>query len=178
VNCSVAGPHRGQSERLENAFQGSGKRYFAGGDAVPPACRASLLDASRDRYLKASEPLRLIAATWPCAAGPLGCFGRAVPDVDIAVGDANGDLASLGAEGEMIVRSVANMIGYWKDQGATEQALKGVGCTRGTSSLTSPTASSDFGAARRRWLAAVAQTFHFRRSRPCSTSTPASGKPE
>jgi acyl-CoA synthetase (AMP-forming)/AMP-acid ligase II len=35
----------------------------------------------------------------------------------------NGDLVSFGTEGEMIVRSPANMIGYWNDLAATEGAL-------------------------------------------------------
>jgi long-subunit acyl-CoA synthetase (AMP-forming) len=53
----------------------------------------------------------------------IGSFGRTAPGVEVAVIDANGDPVSFGSEGEMIVRSPANMIGYWNDPTATTGAL-------------------------------------------------------
>ena len=65
----------------------------------------------------------LIAANWGCGAEPIGSFGRAAPGVEVAVIDANGRLVSFDTEGEMIVRSPANMMGYWNDPIGTAGAL-------------------------------------------------------
>ena len=65
----------------------------------------------------------VIAANWSCGARQVGSFGRVAPGVDVAVIDASGEPVSFGTEGEMIVRSPANTIGYWNDPIATAGAL-------------------------------------------------------
>jgi long-subunit acyl-CoA synthetase (AMP-forming) len=64
-----------------------------------------------------------IAANWSPEANPVGSCGRAAPGLEVALIDANGDPIPSGAEGEMIVRSAANMVGYWNDPVATATAL-------------------------------------------------------
>jgi acyl-coenzyme A synthetase/AMP-(fatty) acid ligase len=44
-----------------------------------------------------------------------GSFGRPAPGVEVAVVDRRAAPVPAGTEGEMIVRSGANMIGYWND---------------------------------------------------------------
>jgi long-chain acyl-CoA synthetase len=73
----------------------------------------------------------VIAANWGCEAKQIGSSGRAAPGVDVAVIDANGDPVSFGSEGEMIVHSPANMIGYWNDPIATAGALVNGWCHTG-----------------------------------------------
>jgi acyl-CoA synthetase (AMP-forming)/AMP-acid ligase II len=65
----------------------------------------------------------VIATNWACGTNRHGSFGRAAPEVDVAIIDTNGDAAPPGTEGEMVVRSPANMIGYWNDPIATAGAL-------------------------------------------------------
>jgi long-chain acyl-CoA synthetase len=100
-------------------------RYLAGGDAVPPALQADFLrrfGRPLHEIFGATET-GLVAANWTGEANRVGSFGRPAPGVDIAVIDPKGAPVRLGAEGEMIVRSAANMIGYWNDAAATAAAL-------------------------------------------------------
>jgi long-chain acyl-CoA synthetase len=99
--------------------------WLAAGDTIPSALQ-------NDFTRRVGHPLHeifgatetgLIAANWDCGAKQIGSFGRAAAGVDVAVIDGNGDCVSFGNEGEMIVRSPANMIGYWNDPVATAGAL-------------------------------------------------------
>jgi long-chain acyl-CoA synthetase len=104
----------------------SGKRYLAGGDAVPPALQGEFARCfGRPLHeIFGTTETGPIAANWSSAASCIGSFGCAVPGVDIKVVDANGKPVSPGAIGEMIVRSPANMTGYWNDQDTTTTALR------------------------------------------------------
>ena len=99
--------------------------WLSSGDTIPSALQS---DFSRHAGLPLHEifgatETGLIAANWACEAKRIGSFGRAAPGVAVGVIDANGDPVSFGTEGEMIVRSPANMIGYWNDPVATAGAL-------------------------------------------------------
>jgi len=99
--------------------------WLASGDAIPAALQRNF---SRQIGLPLHEifgatETGVIAANWGCETKQIGSFGRAAPGVSVAVIDANGDPVSFGTEGEMVVRSPANMIGYWNDPIATTGAL-------------------------------------------------------
>lgn len=49
--------------------------------------------------------------------------GLAMPGVEIKIIDDEGKAAPPGAVGEIVVRSTANMAGYWKNEGATREAI-------------------------------------------------------
>ena len=105
---------------------GSARRYLAGGDAVPPALQSEFARCfGRPLHeVFGTTETGPIAANWSSAANCIGSFGCAVPGVDIKVADANGKPVPPGAMGEMIVRSPANMAGYWNDQDMTKTALR------------------------------------------------------
>jgi long-chain acyl-CoA synthetase len=99
--------------------------WLASGDTIPSALQNNFcrhVGLPLHEIFGATET-GLIAANWVCGAKLIGSFGRAAPGVDVAVIDVNGDPVSFGTEGEMIVRSPANMIGYWNDPIATAGAL-------------------------------------------------------
>jgi long-chain acyl-CoA synthetase len=99
--------------------------WLASGDTIPSALQSNFcrrVGLPLHEIFGATET-GVIAANWGCEAKQIGSSGRAAPGVDVAVIDANGDPVSFGSEGEMIVRSPANMIGYWNDPIATAGAL-------------------------------------------------------
>jgi long-chain acyl-CoA synthetase len=98
---------------------------LASGDSIPAALQSNFFQhfcLPLHEIFGATET-GMIAANWACGPKQIGSFGRAVPEVEVAVIDANGDPVSFGTEGEMIVRSPANLIGYWNDPIATAGAL-------------------------------------------------------
>jgi long-chain acyl-CoA synthetase len=104
----------------------SGKRYLAGGDAVPAALQAEFarcFGRPLHEGFGATET-GVTATNWSRDVSRIGSFGRAVPGVDIRVVDDDGDPVPVGASGEMIVRSDGNMVGYWYDPAATENSVK------------------------------------------------------
>jgi long-chain acyl-CoA synthetase len=103
------------------------RRWIASGDAIPATLQSDFarqLGGPLHEIFGTTET-GVIAASLDCGAIRVGSFGRAAPGVEIAVIDANGDRTDIGAEGEMVVYSPANMIGYWNDQTATATALIG-----------------------------------------------------
>ena len=114
------------AQRARPRDVGSGDRYLAGGDTVPPALQAEFAQCFGRPLLEAfgATETGMVAVNWSRTAGRVGSFGRAVSGVDIAVADENGRPASTGVVGEMLVRSAGNMIEYWNDEGATGKALK------------------------------------------------------
>jgi len=101
------------------------RSWLASGDTIPAALQSHF---SRHFGLPLHEifgatETGVIAANWACGAKQVGSFGRAVPGIDVAVIDTKGDPVSFGTEGEIIVRSPANMIGYWNDPIETAAAL-------------------------------------------------------
>jgi len=104
----------------------SAKYFFAGGDAVPPELQKEF-EQSFARPLHegfGTTEAGLIAANWPCVENRVGSFGRAVANVDVMVVDDQGNPVPAGTEGEMIVRSAGNMVGYWNDPLGTEKAIR------------------------------------------------------
>jgi long-chain acyl-CoA synthetase len=99
--------------------------WLASGETIPSALQSNFsrhIGLPLHEIFGATET-GVIAANWDCGAKQIGSFGRAADGVDVAVIDANGGAVSFGTEGEMIVRSPANMIGYWNDPIATAGAL-------------------------------------------------------
>jgi acyl-CoA synthetase (AMP-forming)/AMP-acid ligase II len=100
-------------------------RYLASGESTWPGLK-------EDFARRFGRPLRevfgttetgLIAVSGCTATSRLDTCGRAIPGVEIAVTDENGDPTPLGVTGEMIVRSGAMTDGYWDDPTATEEAF-------------------------------------------------------
>jgi long-chain acyl-CoA synthetase len=99
--------------------------WLASGDTTPSALQSNFfrhVGLPLHEIFGATET-GVIAANWSCGAKQIGSFGRVAPGVDVAVIDASGEPVSFGIEGEMIVRSAANTIGYWNDPIATAGAL-------------------------------------------------------
>ena len=126
--------------------------WLASGDAIPAALQRNF---SRQIGLPLHEifgatETGVIAANWGCETKQIGSFGRAAPGVDVAVVDANRNSVSFGTEGEMVVRSPANMIGYWNDPIATTGALVTAGFISAISSPKVQMVTCGSAAARRR----------------------------
>jgi fatty-acyl-CoA synthase len=56
-------------------------------------------------------------------ARPLVCVGRAIPGVEIAIRDPDGDRLPEGTVGEINIRSDFAMLGYWDDPDETARTL-------------------------------------------------------
>lgn len=56
--------------------------------------------------------------------------GKAYPGVEIAIHDADGRAVADGAIGEIVIRSIATMVGYWGNDEATAQAIDADGWLR------------------------------------------------
>jgi long-chain acyl-CoA synthetase len=100
-------------------------RYLASGDSVPPALKEEFARCFGRPLREAfgTTETGMVAASGCVAASHLDAFGRAVPGVDIAVVNEDGDPVPLGAMGEMLVRSGAVTVGYWNDPAATGEAF-------------------------------------------------------
>ncbi|HLZ81998.1 MAG TPA: AMP-binding protein [Caulobacteraceae bacterium] len=100
-------------------------RYLASGDSVPPALKEEFARCFGRplREVFGATETGMIAAGAGVATSHLDVFGRAIPGVDIAVVNDDGDPVPLGATGEMIVRSAAVTVGYWNNPAATEEAI-------------------------------------------------------
>jgi long-chain acyl-CoA synthetase len=102
------------------------KTVMAGGDSVPPNLQercAALLGVPLQEAIGMTE-------TFPTAFNPKdairpGSLGTAMPDVEIAIVDADDRRLADGEIGEMIVRSPVNCLGYWNDPDATDALLRG-----------------------------------------------------
>jgi long-chain acyl-CoA synthetase len=103
----------------------SGRRYFASGDAVPPALKSEFAQRfGRPLYeVFATTENALIAINYSATEPYIGSLGWAIPGVDIDVVDDNGKPACIDTVGELIVRSASNLIGYWNDPVATRAAF-------------------------------------------------------
>ncbi|KAA3613257.1 MAG: AMP-dependent synthetase [Calditrichaeota bacterium] len=53
-----------------------------------------------------------------------GSIGKAIPNVDLFVADADGNPLPQGSKGEIVARGANIMQGYWKDQNETDMVLK------------------------------------------------------
>jgi long-chain acyl-CoA synthetase len=54
-----------------------------------------------------------------------GTVGKALPDVEVAILDLDGNPLPVGADGEVCVRGPGVMKGYWKDEEQTAETLRG-----------------------------------------------------
>jgi long-chain acyl-CoA synthetase len=100
-------------------------RFLAGGDSVSAPLQTEFaLCFGRPLYeVFGTTENGAVAANWSQESRHQGAFGRPVPGVEVAIVDQSGNPIPTGTEGEMIVRSPANMIGYWNDPDETAKAL-------------------------------------------------------
>ncbi|WP_067180583.1 class I adenylate-forming enzyme family protein [Microtetraspora niveoalba] len=87
--------------------------------AFPPA-----KDALVDSYGLTETSTAVAAATPADLAEAPGTLGRPIVGVQVEVRDPLGEALPEGEEGEICVRSPFNMLGYWNDPAATEQAIR------------------------------------------------------
>jgi long-chain acyl-CoA synthetase len=101
-------------------------RCLAGGDAVPPALKSEFAQCFGRplREVFGTTESALIAVNGSDMAAQANAFGRARPGVDILVIGEDGEPAPDGGVGEMVVRSPANMVGYWDDPAATAATIR------------------------------------------------------
>ena len=113
------------AQRARPRALASVKRWLVTGDKLPT-------ELQNDFTRQYGRPLHeffgttetgMIAANLACSPERVGSLGRPAPEVEVVVKDSNGHSAPAGTEGELVVRSAAIMIGYWKDQAATAAAL-------------------------------------------------------
>ncbi|RSN62282.1 class I adenylate-forming enzyme family protein [Actinomadura sp. WAC 06369] len=81
-------------------------------------------DALVDSYGLTESCTGVATATPADLAEAPGTLGRPVIGVQLEIRDPDGNALPEGAEGEVCVRSAYNMLGYWKDQAATDQAIR------------------------------------------------------
>ncbi len=112
--------------RIRENFGGR-LRFFVGGGA--------LLDLELQRFFYAigipmlqgyglTEAAPVISAN-TLARHKLGSSGRVLPDVHVRICDSDGNALPAGARGEIVVRGENVMAGYWKNEPATAEALRG-----------------------------------------------------
>jgi long-chain acyl-CoA synthetase len=112
--------------RIRENFGGR-LRFFVGGGA--------LLDLELQRFFYAigipmlqgyglTEAAPVISAN-TLARHKLGSSGRVLPDVNVRICDSGGNALPSGARGEVVVRGENVMAGYWKNESATADALRG-----------------------------------------------------
>jgi long-chain acyl-CoA synthetase len=102
-------------------------KFFVGGGA--------LLDIELQRFFYAvgipmlqgyglTEAAPVISAN-TLAHHKLGSSGRRLPDLEVQIRDADGNPLPAGAQGEIVVRGENVMAGYWRNEKATAEALRG-----------------------------------------------------
>src|SRR5699024_5820156 len=62
-------------------------------------------------------------ATPPDLAAAPDSLGKPIVAVEVQIRDGEGNPVLAGIEGEICVRSVYNMLGYWRDEEATKQTI-------------------------------------------------------
>jgi long-chain acyl-CoA synthetase len=100
------------------------RRVVAGGDTVP----VSLQDRFREHFGLACPEVYGMTESLPASMNPpdairLGSVGK--PSVEIRIVDLQDHDVAPGETGEIIVRSPSNTIGYWNDDAATANLLRG-----------------------------------------------------
>jgi acyl-CoA synthetase (AMP-forming)/AMP-acid ligase II len=97
------------------------------GAAMPPQLVSELLHIHRRLATNygMTETTSAITALEPTADEELlaHSVGSAFPGVEIRLADAEGREVGEGEEGEVLVRSAQNMLGYWRDADATRAAF-------------------------------------------------------
>jgi long-chain acyl-CoA synthetase len=102
-------------------------KFFVGGGA--------LLDIELQRFFYAvgipmlqgyglTEAAPVISAN-TLTQHKLGSSGRVMPDLEVRICDSDGNPLPAGAHGEIVVRGENVMAGYWRNEKATEEALRG-----------------------------------------------------
>jgi long-chain acyl-CoA synthetase len=101
-------------------------RFLAAGDSVSAALQTEFAQCfGRPLYeVFGTTENGAVAANWSQESRHQGAFGWPAPGVEVAIVDRSGNPVPDGTEGEMIVRSAANMIGYWNDPDGTAKALR------------------------------------------------------
>lgn len=81
-------------------------------------------DALVDSYGLTESCTGVATATPADLAEAPGTLGHPVIGVQLEIRDPDGNALPEGVEGEVCVRSAYNMLGYWKDRAATDQAIR------------------------------------------------------
>jgi long-chain acyl-CoA synthetase len=113
-------------KKVRQSFGGR-LEYFIGGGA--------LLDRELQKFFYAigipmyqgyglTEAAPVISSNTP-GAHRMGSSGTLVPDLDLRICDEQGRDVPVGTQGEIVVRGENVMAGYWKNEKATEDALRG-----------------------------------------------------
>jgi long-chain acyl-CoA synthetase len=100
------------------------RRVVAGGDTVP----VSLQDRFREHFGLACPEVYGMTESLPASMNPpdairVGSVGK--PSVEIRIVDLQDHDVAPGETGEIILRSPSNTIGYWNDDAATANLLRG-----------------------------------------------------
>ena len=113
--------------RKIRASFGGRLEYFIGG--------AALLDIELQQFFYAlgipmfqgyglTEAAPVVSANTP-AKHKLGSSGTVVPGIEVKICDENGNTLPAGEKGEILVKGENVMVGYWKNEKATSEALCG-----------------------------------------------------
>ena len=104
---------------------------FCGGDVLSK----DLLENFNNTMIKAGSKCRLLQgyglteaiavnSVNTCKESKDGSLGKPIPDATIKIVDEKGQEVARNQIGEIIIKSAANMLGYYQDEEATKQCLK------------------------------------------------------
>ena len=114
------------AEPLEDFDLSSFRVVYSGGSPLAPEAyhefRRRVPSASIYEGYGLTENATLLSCT-PLGGERIGSVGTALPGVDVRIVDNDGAVVPDGEPGEILTRSAAVMLGYWRDQANTAQAL-------------------------------------------------------
>ncbi|WP_122817967.1 acyl-CoA synthetase [Nocardioides pantholopis] len=118
-----------QHERVATSDLGSLETILSGGEKMPEARLAQILDLMPDVWFADAYGLTETVSgdtymTRDHMRGKLGSVGRPVPHLQLRVVDEDRDVAP-GEVGEVVLRGPKVFGGYWRDPEATAAALRG-----------------------------------------------------
>jgi long-chain acyl-CoA synthetase len=101
------------------------RTFMAAGDSVPVSTHERFQEqfgiALRECLAMTETSLSICN---PAGAIRPGSLGRVVDSAEVKLVDSKGEELSDGQTGELIVRSPANLVGYWDNPAATREALR------------------------------------------------------
>jgi len=112
------------------------QRILYGGSPMPEAVLIKAMDViphieftQAYGQTEASPVITLLGPEYHTISGPnagkLTAAGKAVPGIDLAILDEQGNSLAQGEVGEICMRGDNVMLGYWNQPGLTEEALRG-----------------------------------------------------
>ncbi|MGI5131206.1 class I adenylate-forming enzyme family protein [Pseudonocardia sp. CA-107938] len=103
------------------------RSVYVGGSYCPPDLMEAFEAATGTRVYEGygmTESGALIAGDVPSLPHRRGTVGRPYAGVEVRVVDPDGNDVATGEVGEIIARSAAMMVGYWRDPAATAEAVR------------------------------------------------------